>query len=287
MGTANVLISEDCCYIVQNMEKEVESLGKEIVKDASSLDDNAAAAGVDKVPAKIDGKELVQLFKSMSVSKKSKLVRGDPKNWRSSKGSFSSLTKKSQAIDRLEKSLQKNLKHRSSFVRQNKKKPDVRLVRVNLRPSKLSSVVAQLQNDYKNKSPDSRFSEFSADCSKALETIEKTTIIKPQSSTTNKIKKKIKKFPVKPKLNSGSDNDDNVDKDVVLGHEEGPNSSKKPSRVQKKRKASTSCAQQARNECYNTNSAEINLSIDYLADYLEETILFPKKMSYMAELMYT
>ena len=139
----------------------------------------------------------------------------------------------------------------------------------------------------KSKSPDSRFSEFSADCSKALETIEKTTIIKPQSSTTNKIKKKIKKFPVKPKLNSGSDNDDNVDKDVVLGHEEGPNSSKKPSRVQKKRKASTSCAQQARNECYNTNSAEINLSIDYLADYLEETILFPKKMSYMAELMYT
>ena len=279
------------------MEKEVESLGKEIVKDASSLDDNAAAAGVDKVPAKIDGKELVQLFKSMSVSKKSKLVRGDPKNWRSSKGSFSSLTKKSQAIDRLEKSLQKNLKHRSSFVRQNKKKPDVRLVRVNLRPSKLSSVVAQLQNDHKNqssssnsnknKSPDSRFSEFSADCSKALETIEKTTIIKPQSSTTNKIKKKIKKFSVKPKLNSGSDNDDNVDKDVVLGHEEGPNSSKKPSRVQKKRKASTSCAQQARNECYNTNSAEINLSIDYLADYLEETILFPKKMSYMAELMYT
>ena len=177
------------------MEKEVESLGKEIVKDASSLDDNAAAAGVDKVPAKIDGKELVQLFKSMSVSKKSKLVRGDPKNWRSSKGSFSSLTKKSQAIDRLEKSLQKNLKRRSSFVRQNKKKPDVRLVRVNLRPSKLSSVVAQLQNDHKNqssssnsnknKSPDSRFSEFSADCSKALETIEKTTIIKPQSSTTN------------------------------------------------------------------------------------------------------
>merc|ERR1711863_175563 len=257
----------------------------------------AAAAGVDKVPAKIDGKELVQLFKSMSVSKKSKLVRGDHKNWRSSKGSFSSLTKKSQAIDRLEKSLQKNLKHRSSFVRQNKKKPDVRLVRVNLRPSKLSSVVAQLQNDHKNqssssnsnknKSPDSRFSEFSADCSKALETIEKTTIIKPQSK--NKQKKKIK-VVVKPKLNFGNSDsgssDDNVDKKDVVGQEEGPKSGKKPNRVQKKRKASTSCAQQARNECYN-NSAEVNLSIDYLADYLEETILFPKKMSYMAELMYT
>jgi hypothetical protein len=268
------------------MEKEVESLGKEIVKDASSSDDNVAG---EKVPAKIDGKELVQLFNLMSVSKKSKLVR-DPKSWRSLKGSFS-LTKKSQAINRLEKSLQKNLKHRSS-VRQ-KKKPDVRLVRVKLRPSKLTSVVAQLQKDHKNqsstknnknKSPDSRFSEFSADCSKALETIEKTSIIKPQQSTTNK-KKKTKTISVKPKLNFETDDDDD---NVGVGHKEGePNSSKKPNRVQKKRKASTSCAQQARNECYNTNSAEVNLSIDYLADYLEETILFPKKMSYMAELMYT
>ena len=111
------------------MEKEVESLGKEIVKDASSSDDNAG----DKVPAKIDGKELVQLFKSMSVSKKSKLIR-DPKSWRSSsKGS--SLTKNS---------LQKCLKNRSSSVRQ-KKKP---LVRVKLRPSKLTSVVDQLQKDH-------------------------------------------------------------------------------------------------------------------------------------------
>jgi len=256
------------------MEKEVESLGKEIVKDASSSDDNAG----DKVPAKIDGKELVQLFKSMSVSKKSKLIR-DPKSWRSSsKGS--SLTKNS---------LQKCLKNRSSSVRQ-KKKP---LVRVKLRPSKLTSVVDQLQKDQssssskKSKSPDSRFSEFSADCSKALETIEKTTIIKPQSK--NKQKKKIKKV-VKPKLNFGNSDsgssDDNVDKKDVVGQEEGPKSGKKPNRVQKKRKASTSCAQQARNECYN-NSAEVNLSIDYLADYLEETILFPKKMSYMAELMYT
>jgi len=259
------------------MEKEVESLGKEIVKDASSSpDDNAG----DKVPAKIDGKELVQLFKSMSVSKKSKLIR-DPKSWRSSsKGS--SMTKNS---------LQKCLKNRSSSVRQ-KKKP---LVRVKLRPSKLTSVVDQLQKDHNNqsssskksKSPDSRFSEFSADCSKALETIEKTTIIKPQSK--NKQKKKIK-VVVKPKLNFGNSDsgssDDNVDKKDVVGQEEGPKSGKKPNRVQKKRKASTSCAQQARNECYN-NSAEVNLSIDYLADYLEETILFPKKMSYMAELMYT
>lgn len=259
------------------MEKEVESLGKEIVKDASSSDDNAG----DKIPAKIDGKELVQLFKLMSVSKKSKLVR-DPKSWRSSKGS--SLTKKS---------LQKCLKNRSSSVRQ-KKKPYDRLVRVKLRPSKLTSVVDQLQKDHnqsssKKKSPDSRFSEFSADCSKALETIEKTTIIKqPQSKTKKKIKISVKS----KKLNFGGDSsdDDNVDKEVVVDdgqEEEGPsNSSKKPNRVQKKRKASTSCAQQARNECYN-NSAEVNLSIDYLADYLEETILFPKKMSYMAELMYT
>lgn len=44
----------------------------------------------------------------------------------------------------------------------------------------------------------------------------------------------------------------------------------------------SSCAQQARNEDEN-----ISYSIDRLTDYLEESILLPKKMSYMAEMMYT
>ena len=56
------------------------------------------------------------------------------------------------------------------------------------------------------------------------------------------------------------------------------------SEQQKQRKSST-CAQQAREE--HDHSAAVNFSIDVLTDYLEETVLLPKKMSYMAELMYT
>ena len=55
------------------------------------------------------------------------------------------------------------------------------------------------------------------------------------------------------------------------------------SEQQKQRKSST-CAQQAREE---HDHAAVNFSIDVLTDYLEETVLLPKKMSYMAELMYT
>ena len=55
------------------------------------------------------------------------------------------------------------------------------------------------------------------------------------------------------------------------------------SEQQKQRKSST-CAQQAREE---HDHATVDFSIDVLTDYLEETVLLPKKMSYMAELMYT
>ena len=55
------------------------------------------------------------------------------------------------------------------------------------------------------------------------------------------------------------------------------------SEQQKQRKSST-CAQQAREE---HDHSAVNFSIDVLTDYLEETVLLPKKMSYMAELMYT
>ena len=44
--------------------------------------------------------------------------------------------------------------------------------------------------------------------------------------------------------------------------------------------ASETCAQQARKE-YN------DISVDDLAGYLEDSIVFPKNMSYMAEMMYT
>lgn len=47
------------------------------------------------------------------------------------------------------------------------------------------------------------------------------------------------------------------------------------------RKTST-CAQQAARQ-----DTELSQDIDRLADYLEESVLLPKKMSYMAEMMYT
>ena len=44
---------------------------------------------------------------------------------------------------------------------------------------------------------------------------------------------------------------------------------------------SSSCAQQARKEYQN------DVSVNDLAGYLEDSVVFPKKMSYMAEMMYT
>lgn len=223
------------------MEKEVESLNKDILKDAKSKESV-------KVPAQIDGKELVKLFKNCSIVEKSKpsQVR-NTKNWRTSKNSLAS-------------SSQKSFK-RKKLMQKKTKKPKFR---VNLRPSKLTSIVEKIQSD--QKSPESRFSDFS-DCSKALETIEKAASTKP--------KKKASKLKKKPKSKVAASLDQDSDSN---------SQNKAPLRAQKKRKASSSCAQQARNECYNT---DINASMDFLADYLEETILFPKKMSYMAELMYT
>jgi len=218
------------------MEKEVESLNKDILKDAKSKESV-------KVPAQIDGKELVKLFKNCSIVEKSKpsQVRNS-KNWRNSKNNLAS-------------SSQKSFK-RKKVMQKKTKKPKFR---VNIRPSKLTSIVEKIQSD--QKSPESRFSDFS-DCSKALEDI------------SAKPKKKATKLKKKPKSKVAS-----LDKDS-----DSISQNKAPLRAQKKRKASSSCAQQARNECYN---ADINASMDFLADYLEETILFPKKMSYMAELMYT
>jgi len=225
------------------MEKEVESLKKEVNKDATKSEESV------KVPAQIDGKELVQLFKSMSVSKhvektrqQQQLQLRNSKDWRTSKGNTV-------------RPSQKTFKRRK--VISHRKKPQVR---INLRPSKLSSIVNKIKAE-EQKPSDSRFSEFSADCSKALETIEKAAP-KPKKKVT-----KSKKIKV---------NSDQVSHDK-------DSTTKAPLRAQKKRKASSSCAQQARNECYNT---DVNASMDFLALALEEMYI-PKKMSYMAELMYT
>lgn len=142
----------------------------------------------------------------------------------------------------------------SKFKKRTKRivrKPQNSSPKINLRPSKLTNVVVKTQMN----PTESPFSSFSADCSRELETIVK-------ASSTQKVKK--------------------VDKASSKTIKDKPQSTQKvpSSRPQKRRKAS-SCAQQA------LNSESVNLSIDILTDYLEETILLPKKMSYMAELMYT
>ena len=125
------------------MEKEVESLNKDILKDAKSKESV-------KVPAQIDGKELVKLFKNCSIVEKSKpsQVRNS-KNWRISKNNLAS-------------SSQKSFK-RKKVMQKKTKKPKFR---VNIRPSKLTSIVEKIQSD--QKSPESRFSDFS-DCNRFLQ----------------------------------------------------------------------------------------------------------------------
>jgi hypothetical protein len=113
-----------------------------------------------------------------------------------------------------------------------------------LRPSKLN---------LDKTDPESLFRDFSAACSKELDSIAR---FDPES----------RREPTKKKKKSKSDP---ANVPVHLHH-------------LKRRKAS-SCAEQARQ----MSNDELSDTIDILADFLEESIVFPKKMSYMAELMYT
>ena len=101
------------------------------------------------------------------------------------------------------------------------------------------------------KDPESLFRDFSAACCKELDSIASS-----KSGDLSK-KKKSKKNPAKSDADGG---------DATL-----------------RRKAS-SCAEQARHQM---SGDELSDAIDILADFLEESVVFPKKMSYMAELMYT
>jgi len=169
-----------------------------------------------KISNNYDGKELVRLFQNMSVKTSSSDIL-----WRNCGNDSKPKMHKVQPC--------------LKFKKRVKKKTPASTHALPLRPSKLKPKTES--------GTESRFSDFSAACSRELDTI----AAKPDE-----------------------DKSENCNK----------------SQNKKKRKASASCAQQARNECL-TSSDSVNISIDYLTDYLEETILFPKKMSYMAELMYT
>ena len=139
--------------------------------------------------------------------------------------------------------------HPSSRLKK-KSKVNKKTRKIQLRPSKLTQVIAVKTDSKKvSQEAESRFIDFSADCSRALETIAKENSEKDASGTD-------------------------------------PEYEEKRSKSARNTKRKTSCAQQARSECLPSSEA-VNLSIDILTDYLDEAILFPKKMSYMAELMYT
>merc|ERR1712004_634529 len=97
------------------------------------------------------------------------------------------------------------------------------------------------------------------------------------------------KFTLKPSRLSCTDRSSSSPKSSLSNPSEFHNACSREiatieeSEQQKQRKSST-CAQQAREE---HDHSAVNFSIDVLTDYLEETVLLPKKMSYMAELMYT
>merc|ERR1739844_861429 len=195
--------------ILSVMEKKVEN-PKSSSKAVNSVQENL-----------INGKELVQLFQKMTVARE-KMSSNSTKTAKP-------IMHRVRPSSRLKKKSKISQKPKSSSV--------------HLRPSKLSQVVKNSSNPKSTTSSqtESRFIDFSADCSRELETIVKDS----KTSST-----------------------DLTEKDALT--------------KAKNNKRKTSCAQQARNE-----SDAVNLSIDILTDYLDEAILFPKKMSYMAELMYT
>jgi hypothetical protein len=231
------------------MKKE----GKSLQSSPKDDHENVAAVPVN------GGKELIEMFNSMSVTKTAK-----------SSDSFTSYKRSERrrrhnaGVTEAEKnwsSLRQQI--HSKFKRRTRERRRQR-AQVSLKPSKLTHVLDEMkasdqigeESASRLKSAEARFSDFSAACSKELETIERDTSVRP--------KKKNSKC-------TGSSVSDDQERS-------------KRSRAHKRRKSSASCAQQARNECYNP---DVNLSIDILADYLDEAILLPKKMSYMAELMYT
>jgi len=93
----------------------------------------------------------------------------------------------------------------------------------------------------------------------------------PKSDVPKSGQTMVKKSLVKPAAVSVKDRVVKKRKHLSPGEE---------AKAETQRKTST-CAQQARQD------TELTQDIDRLADYLEESVLLPKKMSYMAEMMYT
>merc|ERR1712223_372767 len=224
LSQGQTYFDKDCNFILSSMEKKVEN-PESSNKDAVVIDEGTAQENL------INGKELVQLFQKMNVTRDQKVPVS---NSNTSKTEAKSIIHRIHPSSRLKKKGKVNKKTR----------------KIHLRPSKLTQAISgKTDSNNTSKGAESRFIDFSADCSRALDTIVKENSSKDASEIDQEFEEKGSK---------GARNN----------------------------KRKISCAQQARSE-YLPSSEAVNLSIDILTDYLDEAILFPKKMSYMAELMYT
>merc|ERR1712083_452639 len=226
LSQGQTYFDKDCNFILSSMEKKVEN-PESSNKDAVVINEGTAQENL------INGKELVQLFQKMNVTRDQKVPVSS---------SNTSKTEAKSIIHRI---------HPSSRLKKKAGKVNKKTRKIHLRPSKLTQAISGNKTDSNDtsKGAESRFIDFSADCSRALDTIVK----------------------------------ENSSKDALGTDQEFEEKGSKGARNNKRK---ISCAQQARSE-YLPSSEAVNLSIHILTDYLDEAILFPKKMSYMAELMYT
>merc|ERR1712228_745552 len=148
---------KDCNFILSSMEKKVEN-PESSNKDAVVINEGTAQENL------INGKELVQLFQKVPVS-----------------SSNTSKTEAKSIIHRI---------HPSSRLKK-KGKVNKKTRKIHLRPSKLTQAISgKTDTNNTSKGAESRFIDFSADCSRALDTIVKENSSKDALGTDQEFEEK-------------------------------------------------------------------------------------------------
>merc|ERR1711997_1050195 len=165
LSQGQTYFDKDCNFILSIMEKKVEN-PKSSIKDAVVIDDGTIQENL------INGKELVQLFQKMNVTRDQKVPVS---NSNTSKTEAKSIIHRIHPSSRLKKKGKVNKKTR----------------KIHLRPSKLTQAISGNKTDSNNtKGAESRFIDFSADCSRALDTIVKENSSKDASEIDQEFEEK-------------------------------------------------------------------------------------------------
>ena len=213
----------------------------DVIADTSNDNQNVvdATSSEGKTVNHFDSKDLILQFTKMNVTTSQPHQEQDQRHAKAPSSNATTSTSAETSTSTSTTKVNKNWRFKAKPKSKQKQRP----LKVVLRPSKLN---------LDKKDADSLFRDFSAACSKELDSIAR---LDPETRRDPISSKKKNKDPAA----------------VPASHHH-----------QKRRKAS-SCAEQARQ----MSSDELSDTIDILADFLEESVVFPKKMSYMAELMYT